>query len=140
MGISDNPRDAGQCSKFFWGSLSVAAGDDDFGGGVCGMELSNGIASLGISGGGDCTGVHDDDVRGCRIGGGGAAAVEQLAFDRGAIGLGGAATELLDEKCGHTELRNRKKMLNAEFTEYTEIAEKKGFLVTVKVNSDQNAS
>ncbi len=81
--------------------MGVAAGDDKAGGGILGVEFADRVAGLGIGGGGYSAGVEDDDGGGGRIGGRGAAAVEELAFESGAIGLGGAAAELLDVEGGH---------------------------------------
>src|SRR5882762_8115184 len=94
VGIADDPRDAGKCSQFFGGALGITAGGDKADGGVGGMELSNGVAGLGIGGGGDSAGVDHHNVRGSGRGSGGATTVKQLALDGGAISLGGAATEL----------------------------------------------
>ena len=60
--IADDPRDAGKRGEFFGCALSVAAGDDDASGGVFRVNLADGIAGLGIGGGSDGTGVHDNDV------------------------------------------------------------------------------
>jgi hypothetical protein len=83
--------------------LRVAAGDDDLRGGIYGVELADGVASLGIGGGGYGASVQDYYVGStwgiCQ----GAAAIEELAFDGGAVGLGGAATELFDVESGHGE-------------------------------------
>ena len=100
MRVTDNAADAGESGEFFWSALGVAAGDDDAGGGVCGVNFADSVASLGIGGGSDGAGVQDDDVGvlpGCR----GAATIEELAFDRSAIGLSGAAAKLFDVEGGH---------------------------------------
>ena len=65
------------------------------------MDFADGVAGLGIGGGGDGAGVHDDDGGGVESRGEGAAAVEELALEGGAVGLRGAAAELLDEEGGH---------------------------------------
>src|SRR5258707_798082 len=74
------------------------------GGRVGGVKLADGVASLGVGGGGDRTGVNDDDVGGGGGGSGSAAAVQQLALEGGTIGLRGAAAELFDEESGHVGL------------------------------------
>jgi len=81
MRIADNPGDAGERGELFGGALGVAAGDDDAGGGVCGVKLSDGVAGLRVGGGGDRAGVHDNEVSGRGFGCGGATAIEQLALD-----------------------------------------------------------
>src|SRR5882762_9613691 len=104
VGIADDPGDTGERGQFFGSALGITAGDDDANGGVGGMKLANGVAGLGVGGGGDGAGVDDDDVGGGGRGSGSAATVEQLALQGGAVGLGGAATELFDEKSRHLEL------------------------------------
>src|SRR5258708_38335269 len=104
VGVADNPRDAGECGQFFGSALGITAGDDNANGGVGGVKLANGVASLSVGGGGDGAGVDHDDVGGGRRGGGGAATVEQLAFDGGAIGFGGAASELFDGERGQLRM------------------------------------
>src|SRR6266446_1917962 len=101
MGIADNPGGAGKSGELFGGALGIAAGDDDAGSGVCGVKLSNGVASLSVCGSGDRAGVHDDEVSGRGFGCGGAAAVKQLALDCSAVGLRGATAELLDIEGRH---------------------------------------
>ena len=78
--------------------MRVAASDNEAGGGVACVDLADGVTGLGIGSGGDGTGVNDDDVRGGGIRGGQAPTIAQLALDRGAVGLGGAAAELFDVK------------------------------------------
>jgi hypothetical protein len=61
---------------------------------------SRACASFGRS---DGAGIEDDDVgalRGLRRGG---ATVKELTLDGGAVGVGGAATELFDEEGGHRQ-------------------------------------
>ena len=106
VGIADDPGDTGERCQFFGSALGVAADDDNADGGVGGVELSNGVAGLSVGGGCDGAGVDDDYVGGCRGGGRGATTVEQLALEGRAIGLRGAATELLDEEARHLEPRH----------------------------------
>jgi len=83
--------------------LRVAAGDDDLRGGIYGMELADGVAGLGVGGGGYGASVQDYHVGGAWGVCEGAATIEELAFDGGTVGLGGAAAELFDVKSGHRE-------------------------------------
>ena len=66
-----------------------------------GVDFSYGVAGLGVGGGGYCAGVEDDDGGRCGIGGRGAATVEELAFEGGAVGLGGTAAEVFYVVGGH---------------------------------------
>jgi len=95
------PRRRRGARRALRGALRVAAGDDDAGGGVGGVELANGIARLGVGGGRDRAGFHDDDVSGRGFGCGGATAIEQLALDCGTVGLRARAAELLDIEGRH---------------------------------------
>jgi hypothetical protein len=83
--------------------LRVAAGDDDLRGGIYCVELADGIASLGVGGGGYGASVQDYHVGGAWRVCESAATIEELAFDGGAVGLGGAAAELFDVESGHRE-------------------------------------
>jgi hypothetical protein len=101
VGIADDEGDTGKGGEFFGGALGVAAGDDDFCGRVGGMEFTDGVAGLGVGGGGDGAGVEDDDV-GLRFGGGrSTATVEEVARWR-RRGLGGAAA-VLNAEGGHAK-------------------------------------
>ena len=54
--------DAGEGGHIFGGALGVAAGGDYFGRGILGVDFADGVAGLRISGGGDRTGVDDDEL------------------------------------------------------------------------------
>ena len=101
VGIADYEGDAGQGSDFFRGALGVAAGDDDAGCGICGMEFADGVAGLGVRGGGDGAGVEDHEVGGVGIRSNGVALIAQLALDGSAVCLRGATAELLDKEGAH---------------------------------------
>src|SRR5260221_6306423 len=101
VGIADNERDAGESGQFFGGALGVTAGDENFGGGILRVDFANGIAGLRVGGGCDGAGVDDDELGGLRRSRGCAAAVQELALDGSAVGLGGAAGELFDVESGH---------------------------------------
>ena len=118
MRIADDPGDARQRGEFFGCALRVAARDDDAGSGVAGVDFADGIASLRIGCGGHGTSVYDDDVCGAGIRRGQASTITQLAFDRGAVGLRGAAAELFDVKGRHL-LSRQKGDLPTEITECT---------------------
>jgi len=105
VGIADDPGNARECGEFFGSALGVAAGDDKAGGGILAVNLANGVASLSVGGSGYGAGVEDYDGGRCWIGGGAATTIEELAFDSGAVGLGGAAAELLDVEGRHFHSR-----------------------------------
>ena len=101
VGVADDPGNARKGSKLFGSALSVAAGDDDAGAGIGGVELANGVAGLGVGGGGDRTSIDHDDVGVRGFARRSKAAFEELALEGGAISLSGAAAELFDVKGGH---------------------------------------
>src|SRR5690242_165110 len=101
MGVADDERDAGERGQLFGSALGVTAGDDEARGGIAGMDFADGVAGLGVGGGGDGAGVEDDEVGVVGRGGGVAATGEELAFDGGAVRLRGAAAELLNEEGSH---------------------------------------
>src|SRR5258707_6046510 len=104
VGIAYDAADAGEGGQFFWSALGVAAGNDDAGGGACGVNFADSVAGLSVSGGGDGTGIENDDVgalRGYR----GAATIEELALGGRPVGSGWAAAKLFDMERGHC--RNR---------------------------------
>jgi hypothetical protein len=106
VGIAYDPGHSGESGQFFGSALGITTSDDNADGGVGGMKLSNGIASLSVGRGRDGAGIDDYDVGCGGRAGGGAATVEQLALEGSAIGLRGAATELLDEEARHLEPRH----------------------------------
>jgi len=69
------------------------------------VEFADGVAGLAVSGGGYGARIENDYVGGvwgiCNC----AAAVEELAFYGGAVGLGGAAAELFYVEGGHRFIR-----------------------------------
>ena len=101
VGIADDEGDSREGGNFVWSALRVAAGYDDAGVGIGGVEFADGVTGLGVGGSGYRASVENDDVGNVRRGGRGAAAVEKLALDGGTIGLGGAASELLDGEGRH---------------------------------------
>src|ERR1700752_2060173 len=105
MRIADDLGDAGDGGVFLGGALGVASGDDDLGVGILAVDAADGGAGIVIGGGGDGAGIEHDEFG---AGGGGRARESlllKLALDRGAVGLGGAASEILDvESCHGTSV------------------------------------
>jgi len=99
--IADDEGDAGESGEIFGGALGVTAGNENFGGGILRVDFADGVAGLRVGGGGDGAGVDDDEFGVLRGGRGSTAAVEELALDGGAVGVGGAAAELFDVEGGH---------------------------------------
>ena len=119
MRIANDPGDAGELAQFFGGALGVTAGDDEFRGWARVMKFADGVAGLGVCRGGDGASVDDDDIRARCIFGGQATAIEQLAFQGGAISLRGAAAELFDMESGHyISLSERKSFYKRDRLEY----------------------
>jgi hypothetical protein len=101
MGVADDEGDAREGRDFFWGALGITAGYEDACGGIGSVDFAYGIASLGVSGSGDGACVKNDDVGCGRIGRKNAALFAELPLNGRAIGLSGAASELLDKECAH---------------------------------------
>jgi hypothetical protein len=100
VGIADDRADSGQGGDFGGSALGVASGDDDFSEGILALDAADGGAGILIGGVCDSAGIQDYEVGfvGC---GAGEAAGFELAFEGGAVGLGGAASEIFDVVGGH---------------------------------------
>ncbi len=93
--ITHDEAHAGQRGQFFRSALRIATRDQDFRPGILAMNAADGGASILIGGGRDATCVKDDDFGLHHSTGALQAAVEQLALDSRAVGLGRAAPEIL---------------------------------------------
>jgi hypothetical protein len=100
VGVADYGSDAGEGGDFFGGALGVASGDENFGVGIVTLEAADGGARVLVGGVSDGAGVEDDEVSFVFLGGSEAARFE-LALEGGAIGLGGAASEVFHVEGGH---------------------------------------
>lgn len=100
VGVADDGGDAGQRGDFCGGTLGVASGDNDVCIRILAADAADGGAGVLIGGAGDGASIQYDDFG---IGGFGAmmTARFELAFEGGAVGLRGAASEVLDVKRGH---------------------------------------
>jgi hypothetical protein len=100
VGVADYGANTWQGGDFGWGALGVASGDDDFGQRILALDAADGGAGILIGGVCDSAGIQDYEVGfvGCCAG---EAAGFELAFEGGAVGLGGAASEILDVVGGH---------------------------------------
>ena len=101
MRIADDPIDAGKLRQLFGRALSIAAGDQDARRGIFTMDAPQRLAHVVVGGCGNGTGVEDH-----QIGGGAGLRMRQTAprkerFERCAVGLRGAAAEILDEEVTH---------------------------------------
>ena len=101
VGVADDIGNAGESGNFFGRALSIAARDKNASGGIGSVDFADGVASLSVSGGGDGAGVQNDDVGCGRIGSENAALFAELPLNGRAVGLSGAASELLDKKGAH---------------------------------------
>jgi len=103
VGVADYGGDAGEGGDFFGCALGVASGDENFGVGIVALEAADGGAGVLVGGVSDGAGVEDDEVGVVFLGAGEAAGFE-LALERCAIGLGGAASEVFDVEGGHGDI------------------------------------
>ena len=101
VGISHHPFDAGHGGQFIGRALGIAASDQNARVGVLAMYPAHGLAHVFVGGLGDRTGIQDHQVRVAALG----CSIQPLGrkqgFERGAIGLGGPAAEVLDEELTH---------------------------------------
>jgi len=62
VGVSDDEGNAGESGDFFRGALGITAGYEDARGRIGRVDFADGIAGLGVSGGGNGAGVENHDV------------------------------------------------------------------------------
>lgn len=110
VGIADYEGNSWECGEFLGSALSIAAGYQNFGGWILLVNFADSVAGLGIRGGSHGAGVDDNEL--CVESGrrGRAATIAQLALDGSAVGLSGAAAELLDEESGHSARKTDEKI------------------------------
>jgi hypothetical protein len=103
VGVADYCGHAGEAGDFFGGALSVASGDDDSCRGVLAADAADGGAGILI--GGTCDGAS---IQNHQVGLAGRCAGQtagfELAFEGGAVGLSGAASEVFDVEGGHEDI------------------------------------
>src|SRR5579875_1340530 len=93
MGVSNDPRNAGQLCEFIRGTLRVTAGHEDFATWIGAVDASNHLADFGIRGGCDCTGVEHRNIariKPCFC----ESIPHQLPFDGGSIRMARPAPEI----------------------------------------------
>ena len=98
--IPHYPGHARELGHFFGGALGVAAGDNYARGMILRADFPDGVSSLRVRSGSNGAGVYDHDI-GRGFSRSGVAALQQLYFERGAIGLRGATSKLLNIKSWH---------------------------------------
>lgn len=101
VGVADYYAYARERGDFFWGALGVASRYYDLGFGILAADAADGGAGVLIGGRSDGASVQDYDCglrgRACA----GEAALFELAFEGGAVGLSGTAAEVLYVVGGH---------------------------------------
>jgi hypothetical protein len=102
MGVSDHQVHAGQCRNFLRRTLRVTSGNDDSRIRILPTNPADCGARILVRAIGDCTGIQDYDGSFRRAGSARESAFFKLAFQSGAIRLGGAASEIFHKECGHT--------------------------------------
>ncbi len=100
--VSDDEAHARQRRQFFRSALRIAAGDQNSRLGIFAVNAANGGTRVLIGGGGHRACVQDNHFGLDGSAGALHAAVEQLALDGRAIGLGRAASEVLHMISGHS--------------------------------------
>jgi len=99
--VADDMSYARQPCDLFGGALRVATGDDNAGLRIPALNAADGRARILIGGSGDGTSIEYDDGSLAGIRGARETEFLELAFESGAVGLGGAATEILYVISGH---------------------------------------
>ncbi len=97
MRVAEDESDAGYGGQFFRGPLGVTACHQYLGRRVLAVNAANGGAYVLVGRSRDRARVQDDDLGVLRRPGGMPTALRELALDGGAVGLGCAATEVLNE-------------------------------------------
>src|SRR5262249_49097076 len=99
--VSHHPCDAGNRGDFFGRPLSVASGDENLRAGIVATHAADRVAGVFVRGRRDGAGVENHQVRL----GGVSRSVHPFAcqgrFERGAVRLRGAASEVLNKKAAH---------------------------------------
>ena len=98
MGITYYPFDAGHSRQLFRRPLGIAAGHQDAGRGVLAMDPAHGLAHVVVGGCGDRAGVENYEVGLSALRNGDEAFIGEQRLDGSAIGLRGAASEILNVK------------------------------------------
>jgi hypothetical protein len=93
--VTDYGGYAGQGGDFLGSALGIASGDNNSCQRVLALDAADGGAGVPIGGIGDGAGVQNDEV-GLGGGGAGEGAGFELTIEGGAVGLGGAASEVFD--------------------------------------------
>ena len=100
--IADHNADARDRCDFFWSSLCVAAGHEDFGFRIPTMNAADRRPHVLVGRCGDCTRIEDDDFsldgRACAR----QPAIKQLSFNGRTVSLCRAAAEIFDKICPHS--------------------------------------
>jgi hypothetical protein len=102
--VADHLRNARQGSDFFRSALGVAAGDHDLAAGILAVDAADGGARVLISGRSHAARINYHYFGLSRGLGWLKPAVAELAFDSRAVGLGGAAAEVLYIETGHVSI------------------------------------
>jgi len=102
VGIAYDQVYSRQGCDFFWGSLGVAAGDDDAYVRVLAAHAADGGARILVGAIGHRAGIQNDDGGVLGAGRAGQPTLLELAFKSSAVRLRGAASKILYKEFGHT--------------------------------------
>ena len=101
MRVTDDLAHARKRSYFLRRALRITAGHDDPAIGILAANASNGRPGILVGSRGDGTGIQNYDLGFERPGSADRAVVAKLPLDRGAVCLGGTASEVFYVKAGH---------------------------------------
>ena len=99
--VADDATDLRQCGDFLRGALGVTSSYYDLAFGIVTTNAADRGAGVPVGFAGYGTGINHNNVGFSGMDGRAQALVDELALDDGAIGLGGAASEILYVKAPH---------------------------------------
>jgi hypothetical protein len=101
VGIPNNPLDAWEGGQFLGSALRIAACYENAAPWIQAVRMTHGLPDIVIGRRGDGASVENDEIRRGNIRHAGETPDGKLRFERGAIGLRGAAAEILHKEAGH---------------------------------------
>ena len=101
VGVADDPLDARQCGQLVRRTLRITARNQDARRRILAVYAANRVPDVFIGGGRDRARVENHEIRVCALRRGLQALGGQQRFQSCAVGLRGAATEVLNEELPH---------------------------------------
>ena len=99
--VPNHPADARQLSQFLGSALGVAAGNQDTAAGIFATRPADSSSHILVRFSGDGTGIQHNHFSVVSARSAAQAAAQQVALQRGSVGLRGAAAEVMHKESGH---------------------------------------